>query len=414
MDDVIGGPPPYTTAVPPYVTGHPHPPYTATGVPYGIPPYATGFPPYVIGRPRNDFRYQATEFFKGVAELSVEFGKGCRDVVRQSILRDDSFIVRNFGGVCKSVCVRFKFLNRYLPEDRDPMHSWSVISVVFALVLAGIPGIKDSLLQEFGIRLVSYDLPGFGESDPHPGRNLESSAIDLLHLSYAVHITDKFLMDWILGVEAMQTWLHTSAFMVAPLLNPYEPSMNKAETRRTWDKWTSKRRFMYLLARKFPSLLPYFYRRSFLSGNLDQIDKWLGMSLGKRIQFDPLPNPPILPPLYKRTNFIEELKYQDFWKRDLGESVRQGNVKPFVEESVLQVSSWGFSISDLNVQKKRQGKGIMFWLKSIYKRPPDELTGFLGPIHIWQGMEDRVVPPSMSDYVHRILPGAMVHKLLYE
>ena len=82
--------------------------------------------------------------------------------------------------------------------------------------------------------------------------------------------------------------------------------------------------------------------------------------------------------------FIEELRYQEFWKRDLGESVRQGNVKPFIEESVLQVSSWGFSISDLNVQKKRQRKGIMVWLKSIYKRPPDELTGFLGPIHIWQ------------------------------
>ncbi|PWA72503.1 alpha/Beta hydrolase fold protein [Artemisia annua] len=138
MDDVNGVPPPYTTGIPPYTaTGIP---YTATGVPpyvAGIPPYATGVPPYVIGRPRDDFRYQATEFFKGVAELSVEFGKGCRDVVKQSILRDDSFIVRNFGGVCKSVCVRFKFLNRYLPEDRDPMHSWSVIAVVFAVVLAG-------------------------------------------------------------------------------------------------------------------------------------------------------------------------------------------------------------------------------------------------------------------------------------
>lgn len=81
---------------------------------------------------------------------------------------------------------------------------------------------------------------------------------------------------------------------------------------------------------------------------------------------------------------IEELRYQEFWKRDLGEAVRQGNVKPFVEEAVLQVSNWGFSISDLNVQKKHQGKGIIFWLKSLYKRPPQELTGFLGPIHIWQ------------------------------
>ncbi|KAL9995766.1 putative alpha/beta hydrolase-1 [Helianthus debilis subsp. tardiflorus] len=442
MNGVNGGPPPYTAGV--------------------------GFGNTVPRVSPEDWRFHATEFAKGVAELSVEFGKGCRDVVKQSILRDDSFVVRNFGGPCKSACMKLRFLNRYLPEDRDPMHSWSVISFVFAVViavlivtsesdapvpmiqklhiypgnatrillpdgrhlayheqgvssdrarytivtshsflssrLAGIPGIKASLLEEFGVRLVTYDLPGFGESDPHPGRNLESSAMDLFYLSYAVHITDKF---WVVGYSgaSLHTWAAlkyipdriAGAFMVAPLLNPYEPSMNKVERRRTWEKWTLRRKFMYFLARKFPVLLPYFYRRSFLSGNLDQIDKWLALSLGKRDKV-----------------MIEELKYQEFWKRDLGESVRQGNVKPFVEEAVLQVSNWGFSISDLNVQKKLQGKGIVYWLKSIYKRPCQELTGFLGPIHIWQGLEDRVVPPSMSEYVHRVLPGAMVHKLLYE
>lgn len=29
-------------------------------------------------------------------------------------------------------------------------------------------------------------------------------------------------------------------------------------------------------------------------------------------------------------------------------------------------------------------------------------------------MDDQVVPPSMTDFVHRILPGAAVHKLPYE
>lgn len=70
---------------------------------------------------------------------------------------------------------------------------------------AGIPGIKTSLLQEYGIHLVTYDLPGFGESDPHPSRNLESSAMDMLHLSYAVNVTDKF---WVVGFSGgcMHAW----------------------------------------------------------------------------------------------------------------------------------------------------------------------------------------------------------------
>lgn len=29
-------------------------------------------------------------------------------------------------------------------------------------------------------------------------------------------------------------------------------------------------------------------------------------------------------------------------------------------------------------------------------------------------MDDKVVPPAMSDFVQRVLPDAMVHKLLYE
>lgn len=62
--------------------------------------------------------------------------------------------------------------------------------------ILGVPGVKGALLEEFGIRLVTYDLPGFGESAPDPKRDLDSSALDMLHLSYAVNVTEKF---WVLG-----------------------------------------------------------------------------------------------------------------------------------------------------------------------------------------------------------------------
>lgn len=71
--------------------------------------------------------------------------------------------------------------------------------------MKGIPGVKVTLLKEFGIRLVTYDLPGFGESNPHLGRNLNSSAFDMLYLANAVGIGDKF---WLLGYSsgAMHSW----------------------------------------------------------------------------------------------------------------------------------------------------------------------------------------------------------------
>lgn len=60
----------------------------------------------------------------------------------------------------------------------------------------GIPGIKTSLLEEFGVHLITYDLPGFGESDPHPSRNLNSSTFDMLYLANAIGVSDKF---WVLA-----------------------------------------------------------------------------------------------------------------------------------------------------------------------------------------------------------------------
>lgn len=71
--------------------------------------------------------------------------------------------------------------------------------------------------------------------------------------------------------------------MVAPMVSPYEPRLSKEERRMIWGKWTARKRVMYILARKLPRLLAYFYCRSFLSGNHGRVDKWLSVSLGKRV-----------------------------------------------------------------------------------------------------------------------------------
>lgn len=113
-----------------------------TGVGIGVaaaPPASPTVPPvaYDGGGDRN-WKFHAVEFWRGFAEMSVEFGKGVRDVVKQSVMRDDSFVVKNFGPPARKVRKELKFLNEYLPEDRDPVHSWSVIFVVLFFVVAGL------------------------------------------------------------------------------------------------------------------------------------------------------------------------------------------------------------------------------------------------------------------------------------
>ncbi|KAF2300528.1 hypothetical protein GH714_013950 [Hevea brasiliensis] len=397
-----------------------------------------------VGEPEMGFQDKVREFLKGAAEMSVQFAKGCRDVVVQSLGREDSFIVRNFGRSsyigkkvrcgCERICQKLKVFNEYLPEDKDPVHAWSVICIVSVLAfavlslstkhdtsatcikkvfihppsadrillpdgrymayreqgvpadrarfsmiaphtflssrLAGIPGLKTSLLEEFGVYLLTYDLPGFGESDPHPNRNLESSALDMLCLVNVLGVKDKF---WVVGYSSgsLHAWAAlryipdklAGAVMFAPMVNPYDSLMTKE--------------------------LPVWKARS---------DRHMALTFIRK----------------RDKALIEDPIYEEFWQRDVEESIRQGNAKPFIEEAVLQVSNWGFSLADIKLQKKKPEKGVLNWLKFVLTRSEEEYTGFLGPIHVWHGMDDTVVPPLTTDFVHRILPGAAVHKLPYE
>lgn len=85
----------------------------------------------------GDWKFQVAEFAKGAAEMSVEFGKGVRDVVKQTVLREDSVIMKKLKGPCRKFLGTLSFLNEYLPEDRDPVHAWTVIACVSILTLAG-------------------------------------------------------------------------------------------------------------------------------------------------------------------------------------------------------------------------------------------------------------------------------------
>ncbi|OMO73490.1 hypothetical protein COLO4_27074 [Corchorus olitorius] len=416
-------------------------------------------------QPPESLKEQVTGFLKSWGEMLLELGRGCKDIFQQTVVTEDSFIVRKLGGPVAKVSGRLRFLNEFLPEDRDPIHAWPVIFFVsilalsalnlngghdglvppvkmvrvhppsasriqlpdgrhlayreigvtadkarFSLIaphsflssrLAGIPGVKTSLLEEYGVRLVTYDLPGFGESDPHPSRNLNSSTFDMLHLADAVGVTDKF---WVLGYSSgsMHAWAAlryvphriAGAALIAPMINPYEPSLTKEEMRSIWAEFLPKRKIMYYLARKAPKLLSFFYRRSFLSGKHGRIDKWMSLSLGRMDEI-----------------LTEGPTFEDFWHRDVEESIRQGNTKPFIEEAVLQVSNWGFSLADLQVHRKCHKNGIFPWLKSLYSQAECELAGFLGPIHIWQGVDDQAVPPAMMDHISRVLPAAIIHKI---
>ncbi|URE35391.1 hydrolase, alpha beta fold family protein [Musa troglodytarum] len=115
-------------------------------------------------------------------------------------------------------------------------------------------------------------------------------------------------------------------------------------------------------------------------------------------------------------SLLEEPVFREFWEKDAGESVRQGDAKPFVEEAMLQVSNWGFGLADLQVQNirvKAFSHGSSHFTVELNTSKQDFLAPYTYGSQI-SGTDDHVVPPSMIEFVRRMIPGATVHRLLGE
>lgn len=120
-----------------------------SGVRYGGDPNASSATSFEVRRsvyaPQSEWvesgeslKEQALGFVMAWCEILLELGRGFRDILRQNLMNKDSYVVRKFGGPCSKVSKRLRFLNDFLPEDRDPVHAWSIVFFVFFLALAGV------------------------------------------------------------------------------------------------------------------------------------------------------------------------------------------------------------------------------------------------------------------------------------
>ncbi|TKY62179.1 hypothetical protein E2542_SST12035 [Spatholobus suberectus] len=119
--------------------------------------------------------------------------------------------MRNRGGPCAKVFNRLRLLYDFCPRigilfkpavSIDPNHdlltevvkmldTWLIMIKAFQVYLE----LKHHCLMSMVFAWSHIDLPGFGESDPYPNRNFNSSAMDMLHLANAVNVPNKF---WVL------------------------------------------------------------------------------------------------------------------------------------------------------------------------------------------------------------------------
>lgn len=85
----------------------------------------------------ESLKNQVKGFALAWGEILLELGRGCRDIVKQNLITEDSY-VQKLRGPCASVTSRLSFLNEFLPEDRDPVYAWPVIFFVSILAFTGV------------------------------------------------------------------------------------------------------------------------------------------------------------------------------------------------------------------------------------------------------------------------------------
>eukprot|EP00850_Spirogloea_muscicola_P008890 SM000048S16602 [mRNA] locus=s48:593246:596268:- [translate_table: standard] len=249
--------------------------------------------------------------------------------------------------------------------------------------LTGIPGIKTTLLEEFGIRLVSYDRPGYGQSDYFPGWSLTSSVIDILELADELKLGDRF---WLLGYSGGGPYAWAAAKYIperlagialwAPDGNPWWPSI--AANSKVWKQMPVAARFRYLVSRHLPTVLP-----PWLVPYL--IPTWF-----VRCFIVPFMRPLLLYMLllyegHRDRRKLRQRRMLQALAYTVRESLRQGNLQAVYEDLILPTQDWPFDIA--------------------------ELRTFTGPVHVWQGTDDRDVPFSLNEAAVKILPTAVLHAL---
>lgn len=89
-------------------------------------------------RSEESLKDQVKGFLKASGEMMVELGRGVRDILQQSLEgTEDFYVVKKVRGPVRVLGGKLGFLNEYLPEDRDPVHSWSVVISVFLIAISG-------------------------------------------------------------------------------------------------------------------------------------------------------------------------------------------------------------------------------------------------------------------------------------
>ncbi|KAL5150212.1 hypothetical protein HKD37_13G036888 [Glycine soja] len=317
--------------------------------------------------------------------------------------------------------------------------------------------LSPDVVEELGIYIVSFDRPGYGESDPDPNRTLKSIALDIQELADQLGLGSKFYVVGVsMGGQVVWNCLKyiphrlTGAVLVAPVVNYWWPGLPANLTTEAYDQQKLQDQWALRVAHYVPWLTYWWNTQRWFPGSSviahsphifsHQDKELLPKLLSDRKSYAHFSQHAICLP-----NRIRDNRWRCWWlaltwavwqqrnKIIFSNETFDGNkvmedaifilwtwMRSFEKDFALPYSYWSTNISSVFAQVIQQGdyetihRDINIGFGNWEYSPLDLENPFPnneGSVHLWQGDEDMMVPVTLQRYIAQNLPWINYHEL---
>ncbi|XP_058107165.1 uncharacterized protein LOC131250833 [Magnolia sinica] len=230
------------------------------------------------------------------------------------------------------------------------------------------------LAEELGVYLVSFDRPGYGESDPNPRRTPKSTALDIEELADQLKLGSKFyVIGFSMGGQVIWGCLKyiphrlAGATLLTPVVNYWWPGLPANVSRVGYKQQLVQDKWAVGVAHYFPWLTYWWNTQNWFPGS-----SVIAQSLDI---FSPQDRD-LLPKFQAREHYVAQIR-------------QQGNFESLHRDMIVGFGTWEFAPMDLD-----------------NPFPKNE-----GSVHLWQGDQDWIVPVGPQRYIAKQLPWIHYHEL---
>ncbi|CAA0837850.1 alpha/beta-Hydrolases superfamily protein [Striga hermonthica] len=277
-------------------------------------------------------------------------------------LRDGRYLAYHEFGVTKEIAKRkIVFIHGFHSCRHD-------VSTLTAYL-------SPDIVENEGISIISFDRPGYGESDPHPTRTVKSLALDIEELADRLGLGSKFyVVGFSMGGQVVWSCLKyiphrlAGAALIAPVVNYWWPALPSNLSGPAYVLQPKQDQWALRVAHYLPWLTYWWNTQRFFPVS--------SVIAGDLVNFSDQ-DKELLPRLISRKREYQEVPTQ------------QGVFESLHRDTMIGFGRWEFDPTDIeNPFSKGEGS-----------------------VHLWQGDDDRLVPVSLQRYIAEKLPWIHYHEL---